>query len=756
MFRSFTGLCLLLLPVPSMAQPASQAPQAPLEFRHLEIHRATSAIEVDGRLDEPAWSSALTFDVPYEWQPGDNSVSPVKTDFLVTYDDHYLYAAFKAHDPRPAEIRAHLMDRDAIDTLVQDDHVMLQIDPFNDERRGLQFRINPLGIQADASFSPNEGGEDWSFDMIWSSAGRITEDGYVVEIAIPLNQIRYPRTRGVQTWGFDVGRSYPRSVRHRMSAAPRDRNNSCILCQVVKVSGFANLEPGRNLVVAPTVTANRTDVAEPGPSGPGGLQPGHAKTDAGVTARWGITPSATLSATINPDFSQVEADVAQLNVNQRFALFYPEKRPFFLEGADFFSTPLQVVFTRTVAEPKWGAKLTAKEQGNAFAVFAAEDSVNQLTLPSNQDSLFASLDEKVTSGVVRFRRDVGRNSSLGVLYAGRQGSDYHNHVAGMDGFFRLGNSDTMRFQLLRSDTRYPDSIVRDFDQPADAFQGNAILANYDHQARDWSWGLTYEDEAREFRADSGFIPRVDIRETRGYFGRQIYGGPGDRFTQLNLSVSGKRTKDHEGRLTDEQVLLDANVSGPLQSFAEVAYSRNTSLFGGRLYEGMNRWALFSNLQPGGVVRLALSAEYDDTIDFANNRPASSLIVAPGAELKLGRHVNAQINHTLQRLDVEGGRLFEANLSQLRLVYNFNARCFVRGIFQYLDLQRNVDLYLPAIQPLIEAKTQTLFTQLLFSYKLNSQTVLFLGYSDDQLGTPDFSLTRTDRTFFFKVGYAWVM
>ena len=752
MARFVPGFCLLLLPTLLAAEEPRR-----LEFRQLEIHRATSPIQIDGRLDEPAWSSALTFDVPYEWQPGDNSVPPVATDFLVTYDDHYLYAAFKAHDPRPAEIRAHLMDRDSIDTLVQDDHVVLQIDPFNDERRGLQFRINPLGIQADAMFSPNDGGEDWSFDMIWDSAGRITEDGYVVELAIPLNQIRYPRTRGAQTWGFDVGRSYPRNVRHRMSAAPRDRDNSCILCQVVKVRGFENLEPGRNLEITPTVTANRTDLAARGPGGPGGFESGHGKTDAGLTARWGITPSATLNATINPDFSQVEADVAQLNVNQRFALFYPEKRPFFLQGADFFNTPLQVVFTRTVADPRWGAKLTAKEGENAFAGFAAEDEINQLIFPSNQGSAFTSLDQKVTSGILRYRRDVGRNSSLGAIYAGRQGDDYHNHLAGLDGFFRLSGADTVKFQVLRSDTRYPGPVARDFDQPAGAFGGNALLANYDHFARDWSWGAAYEDEAREFRADSGFIPRVDIREARGYLGRQIYGDKDGWFTQLNLSVNGRRTEDHDGRLTDEQYVLDANVSGAaLQSYAEVAVARNTTLFAGRLYEGMTTWALYSNFQPGGAARLSLNAEYDDTIDFTNNRPARLAALSPGVELKLGRHVNALFTETLQRLDVDGGRLFEADLSQLRLIYNFNARCFVRGIFQYLDLRQAVDLYRPEIQPSIEPRTQTLLTQLLFSYKLNAQTVLFLGYSDDQLGTRDFSLTRTDRTFFFKVGYAWVM
>ena len=217
MIRFFACFCLLLLP----AVLAAQAPPEgkTLELRHFEVRRASSAVQVDGKLDEEAWGSALVFDIPYEWQPGDNAPSVVKTDVLVTYDDDNLYVAWRAFDPQPAAIRAHLMDRDAIDTFIQDDHVLLMIDPFNDERRGFQFRINPLGVQADAVFSQNEGIEDWSFDMIWNSAGRITEEGYVIETAIPLNQIRFPRTAGAQTWGFDVGRSYPRSVRHRMSSA---------------------------------------------------------------------------------------------------------------------------------------------------------------------------------------------------------------------------------------------------------------------------------------------------------------------------------------------------------------------------------------------------------------------------------------------------------------------------------------------------------------------------------------------------------
>ena len=760
MLRHLVGFCVLLLPVAGFAQPAQETegerrlPAA----RRFEVRRATSPIRVDGVLDEQAWADALVFDLPYEWSPGDNTPPPVKTDFLLTYDDERLYAAWRAFDPEPAAIRAHLMDRDATDTLVQDDHVTLMIDPFNDERRGFQFRVNPLGVQADAIFSQNEGVEDFSFDMIWASAARITAEGYVVEIAIPLDQIRFPRTDGAQTWGVDVGRSYPRNVRHRISGAPIARGNNCILCQASKVTGFEGLKPGRNLEVTPTVTAKRTDEAA---SLGGRLETGDEEIGPGVTARWGITPNIALSATINPDFSQVEADVAQLDVNERFALFFPEKRPFFLEGIDVFSTPLQAVFTRTVVDPDWGLKVTGKEGRNAFGVFANDDQVNSFLIPSNQGTDFILLeDESVTSGVVRYRRDVGANSTLGALVTAREGDDYHNRVFGLDSFFRFDAANTLAVQYLRSDTLYPREIATTFRQSRDAFQGDALLIDYDYSGPSWFWSLDYEDRDPEFRADSGFIPRVDIREGRAFVQRQIYGEQDDWYTQWNIGLSAQRTEDYDGDLTDERIDLFTNISGPRQSLLELSADRNTervrNFFGDVLYEGMSRGQVFFRMQPNRVALVSLFADFGETVDVNNNQAADLFEVTPTAELKLGQHINARIEHTLQRLDVEGGELFEANLTQLRLIYNFNVRTFVRGIFQYLDLQRDTDLFRPEIRRFFDPETEELFTQLLFSYKLNPQTVLFLGYSDTQEGNQLVERTRTVQTFFFKVGYAWIL
>ncbi|HUP48650.1 MAG TPA: DUF5916 domain-containing protein, partial [Thermoanaerobaculia bacterium] len=709
-------LAFLLLAAPALAQ------QAPA----FEVRPATSDIRIDALLDEPAWAAAAVIPLPYEWFPGDNVEPPVKTDALVTYDSRNLYVAFRAWDPRPSEIRAHLMDRDSINTFVQDDHVTLMIDPFNDQRRAFQFRVNPLGVQADAIFSQIEGIEDFSWDIIWASAGRITEEGYIVEIAIPLNQIRFPQGGGVQTWGFELGRSYPRNARHRISASPRNRNETCILCQVNKVTGFQRLQAGRNLEVVPTLTTTRSDrAAFPSTE----LEPGDTRFDPGVSVRWGVTPATTVNATINPDFSQVEADAAQLAENERFALFFEEKRPFFLEGIDFFATPINAVFTRTVADPAWGLKATSKQGRNAMGVFVTRDERNNILIPSNQGSAFAFLDDSVTASVLRYRRDVGTGSTVGVLYAGREGDRYHNRVAGVDGFFPVTPAAEVRVQYLRSDTRYPDEFAVAFGQERGSFDGGALRLTYQHVDRNWIWFAGYQDFEPGFRADSGFVPRVDLRRADAALRRRFWGKPTDWWTNWSVSVDGLRSENHAGVVTDETMRIGSTVGGPRQSLLDVRVSRNAVRFQDRLHEGMVRASAYFEIQPGAIGKFSLFIDGGETVDFANNQPADLLLFVPSAELKLGRHINAQLRRIQQRLDVREGRLSETAINELRLVYNFNVRSFVRAIAQHQDTERDPSLFRFPVQ----RRTESLFSQLLFSYKLNPQTVLFLGYSDSHLG-----------------------
>jgi hypothetical protein len=735
------------LSVPLLSAGPTDLPPA----RSYVVPPAASPVKVDGLLDEPAWASAALLDDFTEWMPGDNVPPPVKTECLVTYDKSNLYIAFRCFDPEPGKIRAHLMDRDATDTLIQDDHISLIIDSFNDERRGFQFRVNPLGVQADANFSESEGYEDFSWDAIWASAGKITDWGYAIEIAIPFNQLRFKRTDEVRTWGFSAERSWPRSVRHRMETHTRDRNRACFLCQFNKLTGFAGISPGNNIEISPTLTASRTDAMDSASFPSGDLEAGKAKVEPGLTAKWGLTPNLILNATVNPDFSQVEADVAQLDVNTRFALYYPEKRPFFLEGNDFFLTPIQAVFTRTVADPLWGTKLTGKLGRSALGVFAAEDRINNLIFPSNQGSTMTTLEENVYGGVLRYRHDIGRNSTFGLLYTGRAGQDYGNHVGGADAFFHLGKSDSLSIQYLHSETEYPDAIASVFGQKRGFFGGDALAAVYTHISREWLWYAGYEDLGTGFRADYGFLPRVDTRTVDVQIQRTFWSSGQEWFNRVYFWLRGNYVGDHDGRMTDSRVALGGAYEGPLQSNISLVGRWNKEYFSGLTYD-VSDLVLQAILKPAGGVSLGLEGDLARAIDYNNVRPATVLRLGPQAELGLGRHLNLNLSHSLERLQSDSLRTYTANLTQARVIYNFSTRAFARAIVQYRNVDRVPERYTFPVEPL----SQGLFTQFLFSYKINPQTVLFLGYSDNSLGLQGIDITRTDRTFFFKIGYAAVI
>lgn len=711
------------------------------------VTRATSPIKVDGNLDEAAWQGAAVIDLAYETRPAENTPPPVKTECLITHDDDQLYVAFRAHDPDPSQIRAHLSDRDRA---FDDDFVGIVLDPFNDERRAFEFFVNPLGIQMDLFMDDVGGNESDTWDAIWASAGRVTESGYEVEIAIPFSSLRFPRTEGDQIWGFDALRFYPRNQRHRIASQPMDRNVSCYLCQVSKMSGFSGVTPGRNMELVPTLTSIRTDAKTD--AFQDRLAEGEVETELGVTGKWGITPNLTLNAALNPDFSQVEADAAQLNINTTFALFFPEKRPFFLEGADFFRTPFEAVFTRNVADPEWGLKLTGKEGKNAVGVFVAQDDRTDFLIPGAQSSTATSLNEESTDAVLRYRRDLGASSALGVLMTTREGEGYSNRLAGIDGLYRVDSSNWFRGQYLSSQTEYPSAIFANADlrQTAGTLEDDALYLSFDHSSRNWGAYARYEDVGDLFRADMGFMPQVDYTLMLAGGDRVWHGGEGDWWTRASVGGDWDERKDQAGNLLEREVEVRGNLNGPLQSYFELVTGQRERVFNGVSFDETFA-SSFGEIQPSGNLRLSLYVRVGDDIDFANTRPGEVLVLEPGFRLLVGRSLRFSFTHLFQQLDVEGGRLFEANLSQLTTIYQFNARTFVRLITQYTDIQRDVTLYTTDVN----GETEQLFNQLLFSYKLNPQTVLFAGYSDNALGTERIDFERENRTFFVKLGYAWV-
>ena len=533
---------------------------------------------------------------------------------------------------------------------------------------------------------------------------------------------------------------------------PRTATRAAICARSPRSQALPSSSRGRNVEITPTLTAARTDALEPTETN--GLTQGDTDYEVGVTGSWGVTPNITLSATINPDFSQVEADVAQLEVNERFALFYPERRSFFLVGVDLFSTPIQAVFTRTVVDPAWGLKVTGKEGRHGLGLFVTSDDVNQVLIPSNQSTGYAALEGTAQSAVLRYRLDVGAGSTIGMLMTDREGVEYHNRVGGIDAFIRLSPSNTVRFQALKSDTKYPSRTAEVHGQSLGSFSGYAVDATFQHGSRDWFAQVDLEDFDPAFRADAGFIPRVDTRAVTAIGQRSFFGEAEDWYTLINIGAVVSRTYDHGGKLTDEFYQLYGNAGGPWQSRFGINVSRIGELYAGVYYDDMDQVAANIEMQPSGSVRLAFNVLVGDTVDYANNQPADILQMNPSLELKLGRRINTKIDYSMRRLDVAGGRLFQADLTQLRLVYHFNVRTLVRGTFQYYDIESDPSLYTGPYRPASEE--QTLYSEFLYSYKLNPQTVVFVGCSDNRLGLPGMSLTETNRTYFIKLGYAWLL
>ncbi len=738
-------LTLLLL----AASAAASAEPAPPET--LRAPGTTAEVRVDGALDEPAWERAVAIPLTYQVQPGENTPAPVATTCLLVHDSKRLYVGCRAEDPDPAAIRARFTDRDQA---FDGDFVGVRLDPFFDRRRAFEFYVNPLGVQMDlfrddlAARRQGEGSEDESWDAIWESAGRITPGGYEVEIAIPFSSLRFPTGGEEQRWGIGFLRIYPRRDRYELASEVFDRNRDCSVCQLSTISGFDGITPGRHLELDPTLTVERIDRRDDVAAGE--LEAGDVEIAAGLTATWGITPDVILSGALNPDFSQVEADALELDVNRQFAIFFPERRPFFLEGADFFTTPFQTVFTRNVADPDWGAKVTGKKGRSAFGAFLAEDARTSILIPGSQRSQLADLDVASTDAVVRYRRDVGANSALGLVATSRAGGDYSNQVAGVDGLIRVGVVDSLRFQLLGSRTEYPAEIVAELDQPAGELEDHALFFSYNHDSRDWRLSAAYEDVGRDFRADLGFLPQVDRRYGKLLAERTWWAAPDARWIRFSLGVDSARTDDQAGEPLERLDEVWLIFRGRRESTLFVQAADRARTLGGlrfeeRYVEGR------AGVRPSGSLELHLSWNVGDDVDLQHLRPADQLTFAPGLTWEPGRHLRAELEHRYQRLDVEEGRLFTARLTELRLVWQFTLRSFVRAIVQYRDLERDPDLYVEAV----DSKRERIFSQFLYSYRLNPQTVFYLGYSDTQLGTDQIDRLRTDRALFVKLGYAWL-
>ena len=749
-----TPLRTLALKVAFCCLASGNALAAPHPGPPLTITRVTSAITIDGNLDDAGWKDVPKVTQWYETKVTDSTEPQVKNVGQLAYDEHYLYAAFQFDDPHPELIRAPIADHDQLSGTT--DYGGLIVDSNNDGKSAILFLANPNGLEYDA-LSNDASGEDNSPDYYWQSAGKITATGWQLEIRIPFSSLRYGKTPN-PTWGIMLYRNYPRDRHYQFFTAKMPRESNCFICNESPLTGLGDLPHGEHLVVAPYATAQRTD--ETGPGGPGtALVQGKVKSEAGADVKWSPLASVAIDATVHPDFAQVESDVAQISANERFALNYPERRSFFLEGIDLFATPLTAVYTRSITSPSVGGRVTGRTGNTSFTSLVAHDRGQGLAiLPGPYGSDFARQDFTSDVGIVRVRHDIGQ-SSIGVLGTGRNiNSGGNNVVFGPDVRWQPHQNDTFTAQALWSNSQTPNKPRLANEWDGRSLSDRALIANWSHTTKTTDIYFQGQDLGKDFRADEGFIPQVGYREA--YFQSGLTIRPkGGAFSRIRIFSSDWFDANEHGDKLGTRVSLGAGADGKYNSFTRVELNRDEFELGGHIFYRFRPYITFQASPSRMVDNMVLEAHVGDEIDFRNARKGGGTTLNGSVTLHLGDHVQVRPNVSTRWVTVDDaalgkGRLFLAQVERVRTTWNLSSRAFVRVVGQYQRTTRNVSLYLPANQPYVDKTSAVFDGSGLIAYKLNWQTVIYVGYGDDRtLNNPDGKLVPGGREAFAKVSYA---
>ncbi len=763
MFRLF----ILLFQLQSMgAPPAVNGYGAPTFV--IPRVETDDRVTVDGRLDESTWSQAARMTGFSQYQPVDGRPAEEQTEVLVWYAPSALYFGIIANDSDPASVRATIADRD---NLGNDDTITIFLDTFNDRRRAFFFSVNALGVQEDGVQSEGgfnagsrrgggnfQGGTlDKNPDYLWDSKGRITDKGYEVEIRIPFKSLRYPGS-GPQRWGINVQRKIQRTGYVDTWTDVRRASNS-FLGQSGVMEGLRDLKRGVVTEIQPFITATKTGIRDED-----GSYRGEAiKANPGFNVRFGFT-NLSLDATVNPDFSQVESDAGLVTVNERFALFYSEKRPFFLEGIELFSTPNQLVYTRQIVDPIAGGKVTGKFGRFGVAYLNAVDDTG---------------DGHAMFNIARLRTDIGANSVAGVTYTDRTQADGSNRVLAADARLTFRQLYYVQGQLGRS---WTDGSGIDTSSPL-------WSAEFDRTGRAWGFNYKLNGIGNAFEAHSGYVPRSNIVEGRAFNRFTLYGERGAALESITATLGAGRLWSYAGFLNDASI--EGNESLNLRTQLRGGWSINGEVerqfvrFDSSMYSGYEvlrtdgSTAAFSMpeiLDDAYGVSFTVGTPTYRTFNgrIEVNRSKSPIFpeaadgretaVSLSASLRPTETVRVEANGTVSHLtrarnDSEFARTV---IPRLKIEYQPRRSLFFRVVGEYRS-QRRAALEEPRTgEPLVvegvvstAKRLNELRIDLLFSYEPTPGTVAFFGYgssleADRTFGIRD--LQRTSDGFFLKLAY----
>ncbi len=769
--------------------------------RELAVPRTDRRPVIDGRLDDPAWTTAATLDNWAQTTPADNGPPHGPTVAYLTYDRDAIYLAIRAKD-QAGRIRYARHERDNLVSQKQD-FIEIRLDPTDVRQKAFTVIVNPIGIQGDGLFVEGSGFEEW--DAIFDAAGTATADEYVIEVAIPFKSLRYPDTQQ-QRWGFSLIRHYGRDGAKDWPW-PLNRDLGCELCQMITLTGIENIGGTAALEFNPSVVG-RANVARPEIGLPFGA--GRTGGEFGANVKYGITPNLTLDGTWNPDFSQIEADAGQIEVNNRFALFFPEKRPFFLEGNDifltrfpmpgqdagFFTPPVNIFYSRRIVDPDAGVKLTGKSGRLTLGLLGSLDAARDYVIENGVGGLSAArLDPFPTgdarAGVARVKLDVLKDGYVGAAITGRRFGDGYGLVGAIDSRLRFGGNTTVRFAAARSQTEEPDvygrirrtlgrsltdptALARALDSlPDDARtlnretrSGTSVQASIEYDDRHWNAGVGVLDITPQFETHLGFTPRTDYALLAGY---ASYTWQGTGFIrQFIPKIRFEQGYDHQasGRIgaldrpTDRLLSSFVDFLLPASTSFSFGYTRSFFEFDGIDFDHLDRGFIFLSSEVirqfgwSMFVRGGEEAIFNDVVE--SGPPSANFFVSGSVNAVLRPLPALRIN-----LDLSGVRVWRRTATNTRdNLYAESAIPRIKGQFQIsqrLGLRVIGEYRFERFYRrtgVLDQKRDVFSTDALVTYLIHPGQSIQAGFSTLANGDLDLPLRTVARGGVAKVTYLW--
>jgi hypothetical protein len=668
--------------------------------KRIEIPRVESAPKLDDYADGRGPGVAVGGFLQRE--PGDLVPVSDPTTAYLSYDQDSLYVAFVCKSANPGSIRARMSRRESI---FDDDFVAVHLDPFQERQRAYMFFSNPIGIQADGVTSEGSG-DDMSYDAVWSSTGRRTPDGYLVLIAIPFKSLRFPSGSDPSAWGIALQRAIP--TRSESAFWPGITNRiSGFSAQFGDLDGVRGAAPGRNIQFIPYGTFAGARFLDEGTA----LRSSKTDFRGGLDAKLVLKDKISVDATLNPDFSQVESDEPQVTINQRFEVFFPEKRPFFLENADYFQTPITLFFSRRIRDPQLGSRVTGRAGRWAVGALAMDDRQPGRAV----DPASEAFGDRTFNAVMRARRDFSNSSRLGFLATTRQFGASSNNVASMDTRVRLNPQWFAEGQALFTQNTALDRT---------STTGGGLWLALHRSGRRFTDDVFYQDLSPGVRAPLGFVPRTDIRQVQQFATLRWYPKKGP-VTNHGPNMFVQATWDHDGVAQDWIVRFPYSI----QIGQSYIFARHAQLM--EHFEGVDyrEYENVVNIGSSVISWMSVNGAYT-----SGTRP--NFFPAPGVPVSLADFTDASLGVTFRpvsrllldetylysRLSQPSASIFDNHIVRSKVNYQFTRALSLRGIVDYNAVLPNTSLV--ALE-----RRKHLTADMLLTYLVHPGTAVYIGYTD---------------------------